>query len=145
MVAPPTGSLPLPWWAQRTLSVPHGAQVLGGARVLPRVPWHQLPAQGSSGATTRPVVPAHASRFGATQVPLRVPWCQLPPPSSGQLGCHHVSCGASSHLLARGSSGATMCPGVPAPASRLEAAQVPPCVPWHTVDCGLSKYTNILR
>jgi hypothetical protein len=126
MLAPLTGSLPLPRWARGTLSVPHGAR-------------------GSLGAATRPVAPAPTSWLRATQVSLRVPWCQLPPPGSGQLRCHHVSCGASSHLSAWGSSDATMCPGVPAPASRLEAAQVPPCVPWHTVDCGLSKYTNILR
>jgi hypothetical protein len=61
----------------------------------------------------------------------RVPWCQLPPPGSGQLGCRHASCGASSRLLARGNSSATTRPMAPAPTSWLGAAWVPPRVPWH--------------
>jgi hypothetical protein len=103
-----------------------------GARVLPHIPWHQLPppsfgrlgchhtshgassclsARGSSGAAMRPMRPAPASRLEAAQVLPRVLWHQLLPPSLGQLGCHHTSRGISSCLPARGSS-------------------VPPRVPW---------------
>jgi hypothetical protein len=42
----------------------------------------------------------------------------------------HVSRGSSSCLPAQGSSRATMCPVAPAPASRLRAAPMPPCVRW---------------
>jgi hypothetical protein len=48
----------------------------------------------------------------------------------GQLGCRHTSCGASSRLVARGISGAAMCPVAPAPESRLWAARVLPRVLW---------------
>jgi hypothetical protein len=48
----------------------------------------------------------------------------------GQLGCHHTSRGASSHLLARGSLGATTCSMAPAPESRLGVACVLSCFPW---------------
>jgi hypothetical protein len=81
---------------------------LKGARVLPRVPWCQLPAQGNLGAATCLVVPATGS---------------------GQLGCRHMSCSTSSHLSVRDSSGAATCLVMPAPTSQLEAAQVPLRVP----------------
>jgi hypothetical protein len=107
------------------------ASRLGGVRVLPRVPWHplpppssrwlgcrhasrgassRLPARDSSSAATHPVVLAPASQLGAAQVPPRVPWRQLPPLGSRQLGCRHVSRGASSRLPAQGNSGAATCP-----------------------------------
>jgi hypothetical protein len=44
--------------------------------------------------------------------------------------CCHTSCGSGSRALARGSSGAAMCPMVLAPESRLGAARVLPCVSW---------------
>jgi hypothetical protein len=47
-----------------------------------------------------------------------------------QLGCRHTSRGASSRLLARGSSNAATCPMAPTPESRLGAAWVLPHVPW---------------
>jgi hypothetical protein len=47
-----------------------------------------------------------------------------------QLGCRHTPRGASSCLLARGSSGAAMCLVAPAPESRLGAARVLPRVSW---------------
>jgi hypothetical protein len=47
-----------------------------------------------------------------------------------QLGCRHTSRGASSRLLAQGSSDAATCPMAPSPESLLRAAQVLPHVPW---------------
>jgi hypothetical protein len=90
----------------------------------------RIPARGSLGATTRPVVAAPTSRLGAPQVPPRVLWRQLLPPGSGRLGYRHASHGASSCFPALCCSGATTRLVAPAPASQLGAAQAPPHVPW---------------
>jgi hypothetical protein len=73
--------------------------------------WHRVmsPGTSSSGAVTPPVVLAPTSYLRAARVPPRVPWPQLLSPGLGQLGCCHAARGASSHLLAYGSSEATTC------------------------------------
>jgi hypothetical protein len=72
----------------------------------------RLSARGSSGAAMRFVAPA-------------------PAPSFSRFRCRHVSRGVNSRVSAWGSSGVATCPVVPAPTSRLGAARVPPCIPWH--------------
>jgi hypothetical protein len=106
MLGPPVGSLPLPRCAQGPLSVPCR---MGTPHTSSKS------RQRARCALTRPHV-SMTSGY-ATQ--------------HGQLGCCNTSRGASSRLLARGSSGAITCLVAPAPESRLGAGRVLPHVLWN--------------
>jgi hypothetical protein len=58
------------------------------------------------------------------------PWYRVMPLWHGQLGCHHTSRGASSRLLAQGSSDVITCHVALAPESPLGVARVLPRGSW---------------
>jgi hypothetical protein len=154
MLDSPAGLLPLPRRALGPLSVP----------CRPGTPAYKLyvKMKGKTCARTHPrvhdiglchptraaqVPPAPTAWLGAAQVPPCVPWPQLLSPGSGQLRCCHASRGASSRLLAQGSSRAATCPVALAPTSWLKVALKPhmcPMVLYGLWAIEVSKYPPVV-
>jgi hypothetical protein len=140
-LAPPTGSQPLPRWAQGPLSIPYRPDTsvyklqiktrsMACIHVLPSVLQLRTspPVEVGSGTAMCPVAPDLASLLRRAPAPPHVPWPGILPPCRGGLQRCHMSHGPGPHLSVKVGSGAVTCPVASGFSSRPRKVSALPCV-----------------